>query len=215
VGRHDDAKAIFNRVIPRAQRLGDQGLVDLVGGLIQLSRVYEALGDVPNAIKVADDAARVAEAKFGRQAGLTAFAMVWLGRMNSLAKHYEVAEFSLNESMTILKDLKSQDPSAELQIVQQHAEHYLRKGDKDKAMTLFRQGLAICRKVEPSLKDPYVTASTAAMLRGLLRSSDGSSSEATSERAEWQGELKGRLEKLKQAHALTAEEKAWLAELAA
>lgn len=214
VGRHAEAKAIFERVIPRAQKLGEPALIELVGALVQMSRACESLGEYRNATRIADDAARVAEAKLGRQSGLTAFAMMWLGRMNSLEKHNELAEFSLNDALSILKGFKNEDLSAELQMIQQLAEHYLRKGDREKALQYFRDGLAICRKVEPQLSNSYVDASIAAMLRGLLKASDAGGA-TPSERTEWSAEFKQRLEKLKLRHALSAEEKAWLAELAA
>ncbi len=214
VGRPADAQALLEPVIRRARQLGEPATVDLVGALIQQARVHEVLRDVKTAIRFADDAARVAEARFGRQSGLTAFAMVWLGRMNSVNQQYELAEFSLNDAMAILEGLKSEDASARLQILQQQAEHYLRKDDKARAETLFREGLAICREAEVMIKDAYVDASTAAMLRGLVQATEGAASDQSSQRSEWQKELRSRLEKLKKAHALSAEEKAWLADMA-
>lgn len=215
LGRMEDAQKILEQAVRDANGLPPEDAVKAIGPLLTLSRVYERMGRLEDAERTCDQAMRLSESKVGSKSRAQAYALMTMGRIQTSQKRLDLAKFSLEDAKQIMERSENRrgDPAGMAEVLQSYAACLLAMGDRAQAIDSYRQALTVAREmVEGSnnLNTKTVLASVLKRLGDALRSDlPASQKECDSLR----DELKKLLEELREARALSAEQKQWLQEL--
>jgi tetratricopeptide repeat protein len=214
LGRAEQAADILGRTVRRSKEQFGEGDLETLEPLLALSVTYEKLGRLIEAVKNCEEALRVTENKLRKGSPLAIFALHLLGRIQLQQKKYEVAEFSLQDGLEQIKLTKIEDRVIEARILRELASCKWAQGNADEASKLFRQSIDKARGLS-SDNNPYHKAELAASIHRFLDAARQGLPLDPTEREQLQSELRGILESLRDAHALDADNQAWLRDLPA
>lgn len=211
VGRAKDAKEVLLKAVGEAKLLYGQGEPETIAPLLSLCTAQEKLGEYDEAVKVCGEVLRLIEARLNKDSPSAVFAMALLGRIQTRQKNYDIAKFSLEEAQEKFDKSARKDRLVEIGIRRNLAVCQLGLGQKEDALKLFRKVIDQARE-EAKNGGAYAEAELAESIKKLLDVAGELSLDAK-ERDELRSELRNVLEKLRQAKALDADNKAWLQEL--
>ncbi len=212
VGRAQEAATILTKAVSQSTVLFGKGEMETVGPMVALSTAQERLDELDPAVKLCDQALRIIEAREGRESPFAISVMYQLGHLQTLQKKYDVAKFSLEEGLKYLQEAPRRQPVMENSFLRELAVCEAGLGQKDEATKSFDQVIDQSRELAKN-GNPHRLSDFATSIRRYLDASQLGLSIDAPKREALTAELRGALEKLRAAKALTAENKKWLEEL--
>lgn len=209
VGRAKEAATILAKAVSQSALLFGKGEMETVGPMVALSTAQERLGELEPAVKLCDQALQIIEAKEGRDSPFAISVMYQLGHLQALQKKYDVAQFSLEEGLKYLQESPRRQPVMENSFLRELAVCQAGLGQADEATKHFDQVIDQSRELAKS-GNPHRLSDFATSIKRYLDASQLGLTIDAKKREALSAELRGVLEKLRAAKALTAENKKWL-----
>ena len=209
VGRLKESREVLTKAVEEAEIVYGKGERDTTVSMIALASTLEKMDALSEAAKICSDVLRITETTYPDGTLPHAYALMALGRVQLRQGNYDLAKFSLEEAILIMDNSRKRDPVRKIAVLQDLGECLGAMGDKTGQIEKLRLALELSEEMDAMypLQHTGMRVATLNLLRKALVGSDAGELEKVT------SELRGLMEKLRDARALNAEDRQCLKEL--
>lgn len=209
VGQLKESREILTKAVEEANIVYGKGERDTTVSMIALASTLEKMNELSEAAKLCSEILRITETKYPDGTLPHAYALMALGKVQLRQKSYDLAKFSLEEALMIMDNSRGKDPVRNIAVLQDLADCLGAMGDKKGQLEKLRVALEMSEEMDAMypLQHTGMRVATLNLLRKALAGGDAGEQEKVT------SELRGLMEKLRDARALNADDRQCLKEL--